>query len=91
MFVEIHIMDSLSEILGKICEAKVKGRLWGEGKFVIDLPKGADFLTIDQDWKITLVEAKKKYKKYTPNEDRARKLAESIGIEYETIVCDPFE
>jgi len=91
MFFEIHIMDSLSKILGEICEAKVKARLMGEGKLVVELSKGADFLTIDRDWKITLVEAKKKYKKYTPNEDRARKLAESIGVEYETIVCDPLE
>jgi len=31
-FFEIHIMDSLSKILGEICEAKVKGRLMGEGR-----------------------------------------------------------
>ena len=76
-----------AQIKGEQCEKLVKNMLMNRCHVVIPLKKGADFLCVGRNGKISFHEAKCNKSNLTPFEKRFRKLVEKIRLEYNIERC----
>jgi len=74
-----------AQIKGQSCERKIRDRLRRKCPILIHLPKGADFMCINDS--ISFHEAKSKKSKPTANERKFRRVVEALGFPYYVERC----
>ena len=84
---KLNMSKTKAQIKGAKCERSVKSRLKKRCPILIDLPKGADSLCINNDG-ISFHEMKSAKSKLTAYQRKYRDFIASLGIPYYVHRCD---
>lgn len=81
------MVKTKGQINGHICENKIQELLKHKCRIVLPLKKGADFICIDNNRRISFIEAKYCKSNLTSYQRRVKKIVERFGFNYEILRC----
>jgi len=81
------MVKTKAQIKGQKCENNIHELLKHRCRRVHPLKKGADFICIDNNRKISFIEAKYCNSNLTPYQRRFKKIVERFGFDYNIVRC----
>jgi len=81
------MVKTKDQINGQICENKIQELLNQKCRIVLPLKKGADFICIDKNRRISFIEAKYCKSNLTSYQRRVKKIVERFGFNYKILRC----